>query len=1106
MSVNLGRRLWSIAQWTSRAGKFVPIFLFFATMLSWNCLGQATVVWKEGFELDEDPWERWHVEGAVWAVGTPTSGPQRAFAGTQCAATVLNGNYPPGADARFVRDRVFTVPPATEQPRLRFWHWFRGAPGSTRTIEVKVGAGEWQAVEVASGWSNEDWGRALVDLTPFSGQSVQIAFHLQAGPEKEVAAGWYVDDVVVETGPTGDDLISSVEGFEAGLGNWVISQRGWEVGQATEGPGFAFGRNCAGTVLGGFYQPATDSRLISPEFVVPSVSQNPRLAFWHWFSIFQGDPARVEISAGGGAWVPLSPLYDGNSPWTRALLDLRPFAGQSVQIAFHFQSNEDFNIAAGWYVDEVTVDTGPVDWDPVNDPEGFETARRPWAAERGVWQFGPPGLGPASPPSGSSCAGTSLDEGYQPNTDSRLISPEFTVPAAGETPRLRFWQWLRNHPGDPASVEIRTVGGDWQVLVSGLMARDGSWAPFSIDLSAFAGQRVQVAFRFQANEDNKVGIGWLIDEIAVEVGISPGTLVDQPQTFETGFGAWSVDRGSWEVGQPDAWPDRAVSGVRCAGTAVIDNYSPDTDSRFSSPEFTVPQAVENPRLRFWHWFSILPGDKGTVEISVEGGPWQPLTTLFSGNGVVWTRPSLDLRPFAGKPVRVGFHFESNSDGDVGRGWYLDDVVVETGLANLETFNASEGFESGLGNWMVENGTWEAGPPGSGPGETFKGTNVVATVLRFNFGKYAANTDSRLASPPFSVPCADAVPALRFAHWYSIAEGDEGVVELREEGGEWQPVLGPISGSSLAWTAGYVDLAPFAGKTVQVGFRFRSNGDSEVSTGWYLDEIKLQASVLQTVGDTTVVEGTLFAYSFSSPCQSLRFTLGPGAPPGMSIDQALGILVWLPSEEHGPGVFPVQVCATDANDVSKMLDCLTLRITVLETNAAPGIDPIEPKSIEGGVPLEFDVTAFDPDRPAQKLRFSLDQGAPFGATLDPDTGRFSWTPTATQATVQAIVTVRVTDDGNPPKSAVASFVAGPSGPVSTLRLVVKRLTPELITICLEGGEVGGIYTLETCTDLSPDGGLQEWTPLQTFWKGEDPICETTHSTVTSNRYYRVRRAQ
>jgi hypothetical protein len=73
-------------------------------------------------------------------------------------------------------------------------------------------------------------------------------------------------------------------------------------------------------------------------------------------------------------------------------------------------------------------------------------------------------------------------------------------------------------------------------------------------------------------------------------------------------------------------------------------------------------------------------------------------------------------------------------------------------------------------------------------------------------------------------------------------------------------------------------------------------------------------------------------------------------------------------------------------------------------------------------------------------------------------------------------------------------------------VLTRLTPELITICIEGGTPGDIYILETCTNLPADGSPGDWTDLQTFWQLDSPLCETTHATVSSTRYYRVRRAQ
>jgi hypothetical protein len=220
----------------------------------------------------------------------------------------------------------------------------------------------------------------------------------------------------------------------------------------------------------------------------------------------------------------------------------------------------------------------------------------------------------------------------------------------------------------------------------------------------------------------------------------------------------------------------------------------------------------------------------------------------------------------------------------------------------------------------------------------------------------------------------------------------------------------------------------------------------------------------------------------------------------------GVLVWLPTEDQGPGVYPIQVCVTDADHPDSAIECIDLPVEVLENNAAPVLDPIDSVGIKEGVPVQFTATAYDLDRPAQKLTFSLDEGAPFGATIDPITGVFTWTPNPTQATVTSLITVRVTDDGSPPKSAAVTFTATSSNSAPALRLNVQRLTAELITVCVEGGAVGTVYNLESAVDLSAPSKPDQWTVLQTIWKGADNYCETTHSIVSAARFYRVRRVQ
>jgi len=63
-----------------------------------------------------------------------------------------------------------------------------------------------------------------------------------------------------------------------------------------------------------------------------------------------------------------------------------------------------------------------------------------------------------------------------------------------------------------------------------------------------------------------------------------------------------------------------------------------------------------------------------------------------------------------------------------------------------------------------------------------------------------------------------------------------------------------------------------------------------------------------------------------------------------------------------------------------------------SNLPPELSPIGPKSVNEGVELTFTVTATDADGDA--ITYSI-QNKPSGATLDPQTGKFSWTPSHDQ---------------------------------------------------------------------------------------------------------------
>jgi hypothetical protein len=58
----------------------------------------------------------------------------------------------------------------------------------------------------------------------------------------------------------------------------------------------------------------------------------------------------------------------------------------------------------------------------------------------------------------------------------------------------------------------------------------------------------------------------------------------------------------------------------------------------------------------------------------------------------------------------------------------------------------------------------------------------------------------------------------------------------------------------------------------------------------------------------------------------------------------------------------------------------------------------------------------------RLTFSLDPGAPAGASINPSTGQFRWTPTRQQAATTVLITIRITDNDVPTLSTLETLVA------------------------------------------------------------------------------------
>jgi hypothetical protein len=94
-------------------------------------------------------------------------------------------------------------------------------------------------------------------------------------------------------------------------------------------------------------------------------------------------------------------------------------------------------------------------------------------------------------------------------------------------------------------------------------------------------------------------------------------------------------------------------------------------------------------------------------------------------------------------------------------------------------------------------------------------------------------------------------------------------------------------------------------------------------------------------------------------------------------------------------------------------------TPTELNHRPVMQAIVNQAVDEFSALAFNVVASDADA-GQALTYSLDAEAPAGATINPTTGAFSWTPSEAQGPGVYSITARITDNGPDNLSASSTF--------------------------------------------------------------------------------------
>jgi hypothetical protein len=196
-----------------------------------------------------------------------------------------------------------------------------------------------------------------------------------------------------------------------------------------------------------------------------------------------------------------------------------------------------------------------------------------------------------------------------------------------------------------------------------------------------------------------------------------------------------------------------------------------------------------------------------------------------------------------------------------------------------------------------------------------------------------------------------------------------------------------------------------------------------------------APTLGSIGNKTVDEGQLLSFIISAtdPDNDTLSYSASGLPSWASFDPGTRTFSWTPAYNQAGTYTNVLFSVSD----SELTDSESINITVNNINRPPVLANIGNKTVTEDQPLQFTISATDPD--GDSLTYST-SNLPTGANFETSTLTFSWTPDSTQVGSYPDVHFEVTDS-----TAIAS---------ENITITVNASTPAVPASGGGGGGEGG----------------------------------------------------
>ncbi len=394
----------------------------------------------------------------------------------------------------------------------------------------------------------------------------------------------------------------------------------------------------------------------------------------------------------------------------------------------------------------------------------------------------------------------------------------------------------------------------------------------------------------------------------------------------------------------------------------------------------------------------------------------------------------------------------------------DEVYVD--MPALQPVFADD-MESGPGGWTHSGAgdSWALGTPTSGPGAAYSGANLWATNLA---GFYANDANARLVSPPVDLQGALSA-RLRFWEWRDLENSfDFGHVEVSVNDGAGWTTVNTVTGAS---PGGFrdVDLTPFIGQTVRLGFRLQTDG-SVTRPGWYLDDVLVEAGMpaaanqpaLKPAADKRTMAPLAQPAQAAAGAPSLR-------PTGPQIQPQIRPQAGPQPAAGGPGITALPVSEAT--------------VTVLESGMSTRVDPSTARyslthysgtfrvraEAYSYYPTEAEVTLADGQTTTKHFQMQpIPRGTVTGTVTDAHTGQ----PVA-GARVELLEDARVAPVHTGPDG---TYRLTPLAGTYTLRMSAADYLPAYVPVTVAGGaEMTANGTLRPFIGLPDELGYDDGIP-------------------------------